>query len=149
MIYLGKKSEPSLLLLLEPSLQALPWEGMSYFGTAAASTQTKPLYSLCRDFSIHLFHHRMKVCMCAFAWMSSIISSIVCLRKAISGDAPLPAYVNLPSSAMRFAVDPFDDDVGGSKATGRSSIQESFDSSLAGEGKRFPTKNQPAMQCIK
>lgn len=51
--------------------------------------------------------------------------------KAISGDAPLPAYVNLPSSAVRFAVDPFDDDIGGSKATGRPSIQDSFDSSLS------------------
>ena len=54
----------------------------------------------------------------------------ILIVKAISGDVPLPTYVNLPSSAVRFAVDPFDDDVGGSKATGRPSIQDSFDSSL-------------------
>ena len=113
---------------------------MSYFGTAApVSPQTKPFYSICRDFSIHLFHHRMKACavslkffFCFFGTTSlkKLYNVDILIVKAISGDVPLPTYVNLPSSAVRFAVDPFDDDVGGSKATGRPSIQDSFDSSL-------------------
>ena len=119
----GKKIEPSVVLLLEPGLQTLPWEGLSFFqGTYSPSSSSDlpsgkqspvaPFYSISRDFSIHFFHHRMK---------------------AIAADLNLPALINLPSSSVRYAVDPFDEDAG-NQAVGmvRKPLQEIFEGSING-----------------
>jgi hypothetical protein len=107
-----KEANASLQLLLDPTLQSLPWE----------ATQIAGLFNgrVCRDFSLHMLGHRLQ----------ALIPTTAAAAPAVA--APV---VTVTASALKYIVDPMQEDTFvGARMPGleRDSLTEAVQSLISG-----------------
>lgn len=109
---------PSLMLLVDPTLQSLPWEALQLPGLFNGR--------VCRDFSLHMMHHRMQT-----------------LTPAPAAGAPAaapaagaaPGTVSVTAAGLKYIVDPLaEDEYTGTRMQGleRASITQAVKNLIAG-----------------
>lgn len=118
---------PSVMLLIDMTLQSLPWEAMSCLSAFKEAC--------CRDFSIHMVSHRIQ---CAAGNKSTATDS----ESGISLVLPTHPSITVSAGHMTYVVDPLVEDMG-TKAEGmeRDSMTEvtkhAIDKDVIKDGKRW------------
>jgi hypothetical protein len=121
-----KEANASLQLLLDPTLQSLPWE----------ATQIAGLFNgrVCRDFSLHMLGHRLQTLAPTTAAPATTAASPV---------------VNVTASALKYIVDPMQEDTFvGARMPGleRDSLTEAVQSLISGS--TVPGTLQLLITCV-
>lgn len=114
-----KDANASLMMLVDPTLQSLPWEAL----------QLPSLFNgrVCRDFSLHMMHHRMQTLSPAPAAGASAAPAGV--------SAAAPATVNVTAAGLKYIVDPLrEDEYAGTRIPGleRLSVTQAVKNLIAG-----------------
>jgi hypothetical protein len=122
-----KEANASLQLLLDPTLQSLPWE----------ATQIAGLFNgrVCRDFSLHMLGHRLQT---------------LTPTTAPAGTTAAAPVVTVTASALKYIVDPMQEDTFvGARMPGleRDSLTEAVQSLITGS--TVPGILQPVLWCLK
>lgn len=123
-----RDANASLQLLVDPTLQTLPWE----------ATQVARLFNgrVCRDFSLHMLGHRMATLSPPpTAPAAPATGTAAAAAAAAQAAAPTAPVVNVTASALKYLVDPMQEDTfSGAKMPGleRESLSEVAHSLVAG-----------------
>lgn len=91
---------PSAILLIDPTLQSLPWEGLPVIEQYFAG-------KTCRDFSIHMHGHRLVALQGSLSQPQTVSKD-----GKETGTGTNPNGSNVSASFVRVLADPFDDDQG-------------------------------------
>jgi hypothetical protein len=123
-----KEANASLQLLLDPTLQSLPWE----------ATQIAGLFNgrVCRDFSLHMLGHRLQ----------TLTPTTAGAPAATAVAAPM---VTVTASALKYIVDPMQEDTFvGARMPGleRDSLTEAVQSLISGS--TVPGTLQLLIPCV-
>lgn len=108
---LGPKQPWTLLLFVDPTLLALPWEALGLVGLFDGKVH--------RDFSLHMYHHRLVTLYggvrrsateeTAAAEMTAQIAAAAAAASATANGA---APISLSPAAVKYVVDPLNEDNG-------------------------------------
>lgn len=118
-----KEGSASLLMLIDPTLQNLPWEALQV--TAAFNGRVS------RDFSLHMTHHRLQTLTTPPAGATPPAPAAA---TAAAGTNAAPA-ITVSASSLRYIVDPLrEDEYAGSRMVGleRSSITQAVQTLIQG-----------------
>ncbi len=128
-----KEGSSSLLMLIDPTLQQLPWEALQL--TAPFSGRVS------RDFSLHMTHHRLQ----------TLTTTGVPATTGAANTAAVPAAgaaaINVTASAVRYVADPLrEDEYAGSRMPGlqRKSITQAVQTLIQGNQS---TSKSLSLQC--
>ena len=116
-----KEGSSSLLMLIDPTLQQLPWEALQI--TVPFSGRVS------RDFSLHMTHHRLQTLTAAAVPATTGAANVAAAPTAGS------AVINVSASAVRYVADPLrEDEYAGSRMPGlqRKSITQAVHTLIQG-----------------
>jgi hypothetical protein len=118
-----REANASLQLLVDTSLQSLPWEALQVAGLFQGRVG--------RDFSLHMLHHRMQTLSPAPAQAAGATPAAAAAAAAASA---VPQVVTVTASGLKYIVDPMqEDEFTGARMPGleRDSLSEAFKSLTA------------------
>ena len=118
-----KEGSASLLMLIDPTLQNLPWEALQL--TSAFSGRVS------RDFSLHMTHHRLQT---LTAPPTGAVPPAAAAAPA-AGATGAPPAITVTASGLRYIVDPLrEDEYAGSRMAGleRSSVTQAVQTLIQG-----------------